>query len=1483
MRKYGFFVSFFLTAAVLSGNAEMTWNREKGNLKEWRSVSNARGTVKDGTLTVTDIRRDMLITKKGLKIDPKKYNAFTFTYRAEKSSQLGGQLYFAGEGERFTDACKWLVPRLTADGKWHTMSVMSDDMSSWLGKKGIVALRFDPTDGAGGKIEFSEFKLENLKERPVYSTPLDLPVSHWVRAGNAKKSVDNGTLILTDIRPDSQLYSKGVNIDPADYNAFTFTYRATGVRAIGGQLYFIRKGEGFSEESRWKTPKLIADGKWHTVSVSGDMSLWRGKGNIVALRFDPTDASGGRIELKDIKLEYLKKVPEYHDPLLLLASAWSSAGNAKLKIKNGNLLLTDIKSDSQLYSKPLSIDPKKYNALTFRYRGVNFSPLGGQLYFARPGKGFSDHRKWRFDGMEADGQWHTMTIMPDDLDEWRTGGNITALRLDPTDGAGGEIEFADIRLEYLNERPATAAATPTAVKLDAPEWPKAQPGFMKIHKPEHWFTGKMVRSPLALPKNAKHINFYLRKEFTLKEKPLQAFLQGTADDYAEGFINGKSVGKMTNWAQTFTVEIKNLTAGKNVLAFHHINQQSWSGVLFELYIRYADGSEERIISDRNVISSVENPAGWNEVDFDSSKWQKTLELAPPPSAPWNRAKMHYFYYTNKLRVTEAKQSGSKLNAGDTLTLTLKGEGEIPEKALSVSVYLYENGTEIWQEKITIDRKHFTADGKKFTFNYDYKVPQYFNTKKDIRMVFAPEIFGCGNGAMDNFRFSLKRTALSAIEKEIPRLKKEHDADYGTYITCNGKPFFANWGAFYTRDDGKYKVSDAKYNIITTSAIYVMWHLGTGKFDFDVFNENMEKLIRENPDAKFFFSIHLYTPRDFLLKYPDEVNRDENGALNRHGNYTRYSFASKLAEEYLCDVMEKVIEYAETSPFAHKIAGYRIGGGTTCEWLGWESATGKALDFSERNQQAFTAFCKKYYPELKDTSIPKRLERHYTDGHRLVRDQQKHLRAVAYNEFDSYIVAEHLAYLCSKARAKLRSMNREKLIITYYGYISTLNHTGAAQYRAHFALKELLKRSAENIDIIISPQSYPLRNLGDTCGDMKPFASLRYNGVIAANEDDTRSHNGRCIMHIDGSSRTQSINEYFSTNVMRRNLDIALCRNIPNYYYAIASGTDADFDSLERDTDIRGVVGQFCLEKKVPRRAKIALVVSEKSIVSMPPIFRTAQSGYYEQFYTRFGTVTKEHPRKPLLTYETFVGNQNRFARSGAPADALFAEDLADHPGDYKVYVFMNCTDYDEKFLAAVRKLQQKDCILIWLHAPGNIFKRQNSLANMKQLTGFTFEELKTPVTPVVKMTDGRMMGSYGVKVAPMFTVKDKDVKVLGNYANGLPGVTVKRVGKSLSIFSAVWQLDMEFVKEILKMSGIHSYSELTDPLEANDALISVHARFPGKKKFSLPKKTDVLDVYNKKIIARKADTFEADFKLHESKLFYYGDDADELLKKLNQL
>ena len=91
---------------------------------------------------------------------------------------------------------------------------------------------------------------------------------------------------------------------------------------------------------------------------------------------------------------------------------------------------------------------------------------------------------------------------------------------------------------------------------------------------------------------------------------------------------------------------------------------------------------------------------------------------------------------------------------------------------------------------------------------------------------------------------------------------------------------------------------------------------------------------------------------------------------------------------------------------------------------------------------------------------------------------------------------------------------------------------------------------------------------------------------------------------------------------------------------------------------------------------------------------------------------------------------------------------------------------------------------------------------------------------------------------------------------------------------------MPVLRRLAKRAGVHLYSDSSDPVEANDSLFTLHARFAGRKTVRLPRKTTVVDVFNRRIVARRVDSFDFEAPLHSSWLFYCADDAESLLGTL---
>ena len=88
-------------------------------------------------------------------------------------------------------------------------------------------------------------------------------------------------------------------------------------------------------------------------------------------------------------------------------------------------------------------------------------------------------------------------------------------------------------------------------------------------------------------------------------------------------------------------------------------------------------------------------------------------------------------------------------------------------------------------------------------------------------------------------------------------------------------------------------------------------------------------------------------------------------------------------------------------------------------------------------------------------------------------------------------------------------------------------------------------------------------------------------------------------------------------------------------------------------------------------------------------------------------------------------------------------------------------------------------------------------------------------------------------------------------------------------------MDQKFIKGIMRKSGVHVYCDSDDPIEANNSLVTLHARSAGVKTILLSRRATDVDVFGKRVVARNADSFTFEATLHSSYLFYYGEDAEK--------
>lgn len=823
---------------------------------------------------------------------------------------------------------------------------------------------------------------------------------------------------------------------------------------------------------------------------------------------------------------------------------------------------------------------------------------------------------------------------------------------------------------------------------------------------------------------------------------------------------------------------------------------------------------------------------------------------------------------------------SVATAGERIRLRYDFRGKAPKQSdvLDLNLSILDGQVLRWDERIQLECRTAVRHlgGNAWRLEFDYDLPLYIDSGKLEIRIESPAFCYVVGSAYPVARLSLNRIGVAPGWEKPLRSGVAKVAD-STYFSVNGKPVSALWGAVHwaRRRDQLPRHSSAPLNVVT------LWHTDVRKWwpkgeDFvpAELDRIAEKVRRSNPeDAYFMADLSVYPPADWAEANPDEMSCDEHGKIPADGGPSRpnFSFASEKTIALMERKVVQAIRHIENSPYANRVIGYRVNSGHTIEWLGWETKNRDDVqDFSPASRRAFEAFARKNYPEITDFSIPTFAERCAADTDGLFLDRRRHARIIAYHDFHSTSIAEDAIRLCGAAK---EATGGRKVVGTYYGYVMTL---GISQMQGHFALKRLL--DSGKVDFLMSPPWYSWcsRGPGSTLADMKPFTSIANHGMVSVVEDDTRTHNMRYDSRV---GLQQALNEPMSVGYMRRNMGIALCRNLPFYTLALTSGAEFDFPRFAEDACAYRRVAEHALAKETRRAAEVAVVVSEDAVKGFPLIRKKGeQYARGHQWYLGDGSVLRKKGSGclPACVAAQFYTD---CARIGCGVDYLLAEDLDDNPGDYRLYVMACCSKSSPALLRAAERLRARNCSILWTYAPGYVSDDGNSLENMKALTGLEFAKREGLSDPGITLEDGSRIGPVKSDAGLFFALKSAD-RVFGRYDNGDVAFGERRTGPSTSVFSSTHLPGAQVLKALAKSAGVHLYSETLDPVEANERFVTLHARTAGRKTIALPRKTDVVDVFNRRLVARGVSEFSFDAELHSSWLFYCADDAADVLRGL---
>jgi hypothetical protein len=179
---------------------------------------------------------------------------------------------------------------------------------------------------------------------------------------------------------------------------------------------------------------------------------------------------------------------------------------------------------------------------------------------------------------------------------------------------------------------------------------------------------------------------------------------------------------------------------------------------------------------------------------------------------------------------------------------------------------------------------------------------------------------------------------------------------------------------------------------------------------------------------------------------------------------------------------------------------------------------------------------------------------------------------------------------------------------------------------------------------------------------------------------------------------------------------------------------------------------------------------------------------------------------------------------------------------------------------------------------------------MTDLTGLHFGRTESPwgsfmhildfEHPITRGLPQDLFWGSTAPLGPLFYLDDPHATILGQVVHSLgrcqPGFGLRTFhargagGGWTSIYSATPDLPAPVLRGIARYAGVHLYSEAGDVLYATPDLLAVHTVSGGPRRFSLPRKVEVVyDLFGDQVVARRTDRFSVLLLPASTALYYW--------------
>ena len=492
------------------------------------------------------------------------------------------------------------------------------------------------------------------------------------------------------------------------------------------------------------------------------------------------------------------------------------------------------------------------------------------------------------------------------------------------------------------------------------------------------------------------------------------------------------------------------------------------------------------------------------------------------------------------------------------------------------------------------------------------------------------------------------------------------------------------------------------------------------------------------------------------------------------------------------------------------------------------------------------------------------------------------------ELDSYLYyheswSETLVYFCSF----IKSLTKNRFLTgTIGGPGSIFNNLWNRKYQpSGQAIKTIL--NSPDVDYI----SIPLDSTD-------PRAGLGASGLEGVLRDELKKHDKLLFVRnevpyfspSDKHSGLIAKNLPETIHIHRRIFVSCLVDNSYLYYFPIQS---RQFQNSVFKDELRKFqqISRKATTLESEPSPKLAFVIDFESFRYLTP------NGNHSLFNRK--VLTSQDPIDPSLSFSDskasdyfylFSVPRLTWNRLGVPFDIVEIENL--NPENYQVLVFFHTFYLDEKRDEILDLCKNSGRTLVSVWANGFVNEQYLTSLGIQQFTGmniqkkqhktpFEFETLpelnrymksNLPASTIGWIFSFREPERYSTLFFnPQFTVTDKNAAIMANYIKDKsPALAIKEFSDWTSVYSVSPVLDPEFLRVVLKRSGVHLFVDTNDSCYINDSFIGIHTLNDGVREIKFLNESHLFEVFRGQELS-KAKNHSVKLNGKKTYLFFRGD------------